>query len=316
MIEFFADKKSLSQVPAVQDGNGRYWWSNTKRTYYRPKILEFSKPPKLPKGYKFLGGGSHAKYLHEKAWDFSLEAGTKIIASHSVKINAIKRIGKKRHYGIEIVWGNHHILLIHVETKYKVGQRVPAGAVICTVMSAAENKASGLYDKKTGRGYPPHLHIGTNNAGKFDKMTIKQMIAKREAEKKKKPIVDPKDKYIIELENKIRALEDLNKQSINDGASALADCMETVSQWKEKAINNEKAVKKVNKDVSDIKDTFKFKGSNELFKRYLIVVKEKVEQFDRIVNKVASIVKAISKVLSKLKFWQNVKRNRQTNKRN
>lgn len=175
MPRFFANGKDLKDCITKQNEFGQYWLVGG--ALWGTILANFDSGKGKPSNAVKKSGGSHASYLNEHALDISLNAGTNITCSESIKINGFKYIsGYKIPYGIELVYGNHHIIVYHVKTKWKVGDRVPAGQVICTVMSAAENKSSGRFDKENPNGFPPHLHIGTNNTGTFDKKTIRQFI--------------------------------------------------------------------------------------------------------------------------------------------
>lgn len=175
MPRFFANGKDLKDCLITQNEVGNYWLSGG--ALWRTVLANFDSGRGKPADAAKKSGGSHSFYLSDHALDISLNAGTNITCSESIKINGFKYIsGYKVPYGIELVYGNHHIIVYHVKSKWKAGDRVPAGQVICTVMSAAENKSSGRFDKENPDGFPPHLHIGTNNTGSFDKKTIRQFI--------------------------------------------------------------------------------------------------------------------------------------------
>lgn len=168
-IRFYANGTDFRFLPIVQNERGWYYrYSNGQ--YWKPILEHFDGAVGRPQTALKYTNGSHTSYLHEKALDISLNAGVKITASKSVKVNQLLKSKSGKVCGLELVYGNLHIIIYHAKTSLKPGDRPAAGTTICTIMTKDENEKSGV------GALAPHLHIGTNNSGSFDKATIRQII--------------------------------------------------------------------------------------------------------------------------------------------
>jgi hypothetical protein len=176
MIKLFANNKNFNSLPTVQNEVGTYYYNG--KNYYKPVLAEFNNA-KLPSGYKKYTDGSHKSYLKERAIDFSQVAGTKVTASEGLLLNQYLYSKAKKKCGIELVYGNLHIIIYHVKCDKPSKYRFKPNEVIATVMTQAENQASGV------GAVPPHIHIGTIAVGSYNKTPIRDIILYKE------PVVTP-----------------------------------------------------------------------------------------------------------------------------
>lgn len=324
-MRVFANGIDLNKVLVTQDEWGHYWMANGALARFI--LSEFGK---AHKGHVLENDGSHKSYLNEHAIDFSLNGGTKLTSNKSLKLVGERFIkGYKLPYGLEWVYGNHHFITFHVRTTAKVGQYVEAGKVFATVMTPAENKQSGRFDKDYPNGFPSHLHMGTNNDGSFDDATIRDFILAPIVVAPPPvvipdPVTDPEPVPVIDYKAMYnKALQDhteyvtaqtIKYNKVIEAGDIIAGILDNIGKvidpggiLSEKDYSEYISVRlsSLNAFIKDARDAVHFTGANMDFRYYLEQLYARDQEAEKRKSFITKAIKWVSEQLNKLLSKKN-----------